>query len=354
MRNLNSPPFYLKRSRTAHGLALLFVAAVLSLASSHFVSAQTTPQANADSPALAAQAEKARAVSDLVREDSYRIGPGDVLDIRVFNKPQFSRDAVRVDGRGMIRMPFIEGEIRAACQTEAELAKSIVTLLLEYIRRPQVDVFVKEFQSQAVAVIGAVRNPSRFQLQRRLRLLDLISYVNGPSENAGRSVQVIHTANKMSCEAPTQGITDEVADVDYYKLSDTLKGDASANPFVRGGDIISITEADQVYVIGNVTRPSALPLKEPITISRAIAMVGGTLEDTKKERVRIIRQVPGSSSKTEIFVNLKAIDKRQAEDIELLANDVVDVPTNSGKRLLKSFLGAIVPNVASLPVRVIP
>jgi hypothetical protein len=83
-------------------------------------------------------------------------------------------------------------------------------------------------------------------------------------------------------------------------------------------------------------------------------MVGGTLPDTKRERIRIVRQTPGGTSKTEIYVDLRAIDKRQAEDVELLANDIVDVPMNSGKRLLKSFIGAFVPNIAQLPVRVVP
>ena len=48
----------------------------------------------------------------------YRIGPGDILDIKIFNKPQFNREGVRVDPRGMIRMPLIKEEIVAACQTE--------------------------------------------------------------------------------------------------------------------------------------------------------------------------------------------------------------------------------------------
>ena len=78
------------------------------------------------------------------------------------------------------------------------------------------------------------------------------------------------------------------------------------------------------------------------------------MPDTKSERVRIVRQLPGNTSKTEIFVDLKAIDKRQAEDVVLQANDIVDVPTSGGKRLLRPLLGAVVPAAAQLPVRVIP
>ena len=89
-------------------------------------------------------------------------------------------------------------------------------------------------------------------------------------------------------------------------------------------------------------------------MSRAIAMSGGTMPDTKSEQVRIVRQSPGSLAKTEIFVNLKAIDKQKSEDIVLQPGDIVDVPASGGKRLLRSLLGAVVPTVAQLPTRVIP
>ena len=79
------------------------------------------------------------------QDDRYRIGPGDVLDIRVFNRPQLSREAVRVEGSGMIRMPLIETEIQAACQTEGELAKEISTRYAKYYKNLQVDVFIKEY-----------------------------------------------------------------------------------------------------------------------------------------------------------------------------------------------------------------
>ncbi len=289
-------------------------------------------------------------------EDRYRIGPGDVLDIRVFNKPQFSRDSVRVDGRGMIRMPLIEGEIQAACRTEEELSRDITTRYLDYLRYPQVDVFIRDYQSQPVSVLGSVRTPTRFQLQRRVRLLELISHAGGPNDNAGGTIQVVHTALSSLCETSGGAESDEntTSVLDNYKLSETLKGEAAANPYVRPGDVISVSEAEQAFVVGNVLRPSVIPLTEQITVSRAIAMSGGLMPDTKGNRVRIVRQPPGSTAKTELFVDLKAIDKQKAEDIVLLAGDIVDVPTSGPKRLLRSLVGAVVPSVAQLPVRVIP
>jgi protein involved in polysaccharide export with SLBB domain len=154
--------------------------------------------------------------------------------------------------------------------------------------------------------------------------------------------------------APAEADENSASVVDIYKLSETLKGEAASNPYARPGDVISISEAEQAFVVGNVLRPSAIPLKERVTVSRAIAMSGGTMPDTKSDRVRIVRQPPGMTTKTEIFVDLKAIDQQKTEDIVLIAGDIVDVPTSGAKRLLRSLVGAIVPSVAQLPVRVIP
>lgn len=288
----------------------------------------------------------------------YRIGPGDILDIRIFNKPQFNREGVRVDPRGMIRMPLIKEEIVAACRTENQLEAKITELLKEYIREPQVTVQIREYQSEPVAVLGAVRAPSRFQLQRRVRLLELLTFVNGPSDNAGRTVQVVHTERSVACQGSSSlraaGSETAASVIDSYLLSDTLRGEEKSNPYVQPGDVVSIAVADQVYVIGNVVHPTAIALTESMTVSRAIAMAGGTSLDTRKSAIHIVRQTPGTTDKKEIVVDLDAINRHKAEDIVLVANDIIDVPASGGKRLLRSLIGAVVPSVGQLPVRVIP
>ena len=264
-----------------------------------------------------------------------------------------------MDPRGMIRMPLIKEEIIAACHTEEELEANITELLKEYVREPQVTVQIKEYQSEPVAVLGAVRAPSRFQLQRRVRLLELLTFVNGPTDNAGRTVQVVHTAPRTACEASPSAPSDEssstaAGQIDYYKLSDTLQGSEKSNPFIRPGDVVSIAAADEVYVIGNVIRPSPIALTEGMTVSRAVAMAGGTALDTNKSAIHIIRQSPGTTDKKEILIDLEAINRHKAEDVVLVANDIIDVPASGGKRFFRTLLGAVVPSVAQLPVRVIP
>ncbi|HVG31100.1 MAG TPA: polysaccharide biosynthesis/export family protein [Pyrinomonadaceae bacterium] len=347
-------------SRSHHRRAPFLLAACASLAvfaASGGTAAQTRTGSATTTPPPAANAAPATAQEG----DSYHIGAGDVLDVRVFNRPQLSRDAVRVDGRGMIRMPLIEGEIQAACRTESDLAREIETRYLKYQRNPHVDVFVKEFQSQPVAVIGAVNLPGRFQLQRPMRLLELLTFAGGPSERAGGRLQVAHSVAPSPCEAkpgapaPGEGGTDEDASdvLSSYRLNDTLRGVDQSNPFVRPGDIVNLPEAEQAFIVGNVLRPSTIDLKEPVTVSRAIAMAGGTMPDTKRERVRILRQTPGSTSKQEIFVDLGAIEKRRAEDVALQADDIVDVPIAGGKRMLRSLVSGIFPAAGQLPVQII-
>jgi polysaccharide biosynthesis/export protein len=283
----------------------------------------------------------------------YRIGPGDVLEVRVLRAPELSREGVRVDQSGMIRMPMLNTDIQAACLTEAELAANIANLYLKYKREPHVEVFVKEFESQPVAVIGAVRLSAQFKLKRPVRLSELLSLAGGPSDTAGQTVQVVHAGGATLCNKPSSGNAEDFSEFVTYKLADTLHALPEANPFVRPGDIIQVPAADQVFVVGNVLRPLAIALKEPLTVSKAIAIAGGTAPSTKKDKVKIIRQLPGSG-KQEIHIDLKAIEKNQAEDVALLANDIVDVPISGTKSILRSLVGAIVPSVGQLPVRVIP
>ena len=83
-------------------------------------------------------------------------------------------------------------------------------------------------------------------------------------------------------------------------------------------------------------------------------MAGGTALDTKKSEIHIVRQTPGTTEKKEIVVDLDAINRHKAVDVVLVANDIIDVPASGGKRLLRSLVGAVVPGVGQLPIRVIP
>lgn len=334
------------------------ITVVLCLAASQLAlgqqPAQQTPTTTGETVANKAVTGQPVSTSATIPEpdERYRIGPGDILDIRILNRPNLSRDSVRVEGNGMIRMPLIDEEIQAACQTEGELAKEIARRYLKFYRNPQVDVFIKGYHSRQVAIIGAVNDQSRFELQRRVRLLELLTYAKGPTGKAGQTINVIHSPQAWVCDKP--GADEVTPAFSSYKLSETLQGHPNANPYLEPGDVVTLPEADQVYVVGNVFNPMTIPLKEPITLSRAIAMAGGVKQDTKKDKIRLLRQEPGRATKQELMVNLSAIEKKRAEDVELLPNDIVEVQTSEGKALLRSLIGGAGASVSQLPIRVIP
>ena len=351
----------MSKKKFVSGFAVKLLVVAACLAASFSVSGQKAPEPTTDktvtpvaanAPVAAAATTKAPATLRTNDDDRYRIGPGDILDIRILNRPTLSRDAVRVEGNGVIRMPLIDDEIQAACKTEGELAKEIAERYTKFYRKPQVDVFIKEYHSRQVAVIGAVNEQSRFELQRRIRLLDLLTYAKGTSPKAGQTINIVHAPRVQGCQKA--GETEDDAAFSSYKLSATLQGDPRANPYIEAGDIITVPEANLVYVVGNVYTPLTIPLKEPITLSRAVAMAGGVKQDSKKDKVRIVRQEPGAATSKEIVVDLTAIEKKRADDIALMPNDIIDVPSSGSKTFLRSLLGTVAPSVAQLPVRIVP
>jgi polysaccharide export outer membrane protein len=302
---------------------------------------------------------------------SYRIGPGDELDVRVFGRPELARIA-RVDSYGRIRLPFLE-EIPAACLTEAQLAAVIAEKYKKYLRDPQVDVLVKDFRSQPVAVIGAVAQPGRFQLQRRVRLLELITFAGGPNTHAGNTIHVIHNAEHNHCssnlaqeqskpevksepgpEAKDGAAGDAILPVlSSIKLKELLNGSPEANPFVQPGDIVSIPEADQIFVTGSVIKPGAYALLTKLTLTQAVALAGGVNMEAARSRVRLIRQDPGTEERKETIYNLDDIHRRKIQDIALLPNDIIEVPNSTMKVATRNMLGVSINMLSALPYFII-
>lgn len=333
----NRSGFYLfgEDGKSVFGLLILFLAAAT------FVQAQTDlPKTNAN----------------------YKIGVGDVLQVTVVKQTLLSLDGVRVSNEGTIRLPMLESEIRAACLSEAELTSEVTNRYKKYLLNPQVYVAVREFNANPIALIGAVNAPARFQLQRPMRLLELLTRVNGASANAGKIIQIIRNSEGKNCGANTpktadnQTIGESAQEIISLPLAEVIKGNEAFNPFVQSGDIIRIAEAqiEQAFVIGNVRAAATINLREPVTLSKAIAMAGGASPDAKTDRIKISRQSPDSLAKTEIIVNLKDINKHLQDDVLLQPNDIVDVPGASGTRkFLKDIFRTAIPIVTGVPI-VIP
>lgn len=286
---------------------------------------------------------------------NYRIGVGDLLKVVVIRNELLSLDGVRVGNRGTIRLPMLDADVPAACLTENELSAAVVGYYRKYMLNPQVYVSVKEIQSNPVALLGSVTTPGRFQLQRPIRLLELLTFANGPSPSAGRTIQIIRTPQAVHCEENNlvKSLSEKAEDQEVISLSlaETMKGDEAANPFVQPGDIIRITESQQAFVVGFVRSAVTVNLKEPVTLTKALAMAGGVSPEADIKKVKITRQEIGSLTKTEIMVNLKELNQPNRQDILLQANDIIEVKGQGGtKKFLMDIFKSTIPMATRFPV----
>ena len=269
------------------------------------------------------------------RNEKYRIGFQDTLEVQVFRHPELSL-VVNVSPDGTILLPKIDRPITVVCKTERELGETVGTLYKNYLKNPFVNVRAVEQRSQPFAVIGAVQKPGSFYLNRKIRLLELLAFAGGPDvEHAGANIQVARVGNISGCAENTDSEADEV--VFYsYKIKDVQTG--KENPWMQPGDIVSVLIAEQAFVVGNVKEPSKVPLKETVTLTQAIAFAGGLAPEAKTSRVRIQRQLSGSAAKTELVYDLKDIVSKKIPDPILQANDIVEVPKDGVKSIRNGLL----------------
>ncbi|HKQ99053.1 MAG TPA: polysaccharide biosynthesis/export family protein [Pyrinomonadaceae bacterium] len=294
----------------------------------------------------------------------YLLGPGDTLDIRVFGQSDLNWTG-EVDAEGKLSsLPFIETPISVQCRTDKEVQKDIVAAYSKFLKNPQISVRVTGRNSRPPAtVLGAVLAPTRVQMQRRVRLNELIAASGGTTERANGDIQVLHTEPVM-CPEPGEvveplftqdGLNANV--IQTYKISDLLAGKPEANPVVRPGDIINVMDAKPVYITGYVAAPQPLLLRDGMTLAMAVALVGGPRPEAKTNDVRIIRKKPGMPELEVKRYDLAAIKKKKADDVVLEPYDVIEVPKSndfSAKNILKLLAGAAagsIPGLVAAPVQ---
>lgn len=295
---------------------------------------------------------------------NYLLGPGDVLDVRVFGQADLNA-TVEVDSDGNISsLPFLETPIRARCRTEKDVQKDISAAYSKYLKSPQVSVRITERKSrQPATVFGAVRQPTRIQMMRKVRLNEIMAASGGFTERASGTIQILHTEPVM-CPGPGEEVAaapiegDKIP-LEVVKIDDLKAGKAEANPFIRPGDYIIVTEAEPVYITGSVNAPQGVFMRDHLTLSTALAMVGGVRREAKSD-IRVYRLKPGSPDRDIIQIDFSAIKKGLKPDFLLQAFDVVEVPQASvfsAQRLPDTIIGGITGGLtnmmSSAPMRVL-
>ena len=293
-----------------------------------------------------------RIISDDEDEhERYRIGYQDIIDILVYNQPKLTQK-VAVGPSGTIVLFRIDHPIVAVCRTERELANDIKAAYNEkYLKDAQVSVAVSEQKSRSIAVIGAVERPGNYFISKKVHLLEMLAYAGGPSKEAGTRVLVARAGSSSACREKIEPGDDHVAVMDF-KLRDIEQGKQTL--WMQPGDVISVLDADLVYVYGNVNHQGALKIREPITLTQALASAEGLKSAAKKEKVRVLRQVEGKAERDELVFNLNEIDKGTVKDPILMPNDIVAVSQDTSKAIMLGIADAIKSSVPNAVYRTIP
>lgn len=284
----------------------------------------------------------------------YVIGPEDVLRIDVFQVPELSNLQVRVANDGTITVPLL-GRVEASGLTATQLANTLQSKWGQnYLQNPQIAVFVVQFQAKPVSVVGAVEKPGLYYLTGPRTLIEVLSMAGGlakrSSAPAGPVVYVTRPEGLGGLQ-PVAGmrlVAPDKVEIDIQKL--LYSNQSALNIPIKPLDIISVSKADVVYVTGRgVQRPGGFVLedRENVTVFQALAMAEGLGPDAAKHDARIIRQ-KADGSREEIRVDLDKVQKGEAPDPVMAANDILFVPDSTQRRALKRAVDSAITTVSGL------
>ena len=287
---------------------------LFGLCSLHLL-AQTPSAGEAPQPAPANETASPQS-SHLLANSNVKLGIGDLIEISVFGVPDLSIKT-RISGSGDVYLPLID-YVHVADLTTDE-AQELIQKRLEdggFVRGPHVSIFVDESASQAITLLGEVNRPGPYPAIGDRRLFDLISAAGGLTDKAGRVVTIEHRGN------PGQRVE--------LQLSSNLAEDTQNNVDVFPGDMIIVSRAGIIYVVGDVGHPSGFLIEDnSLSVLKALALAGGSTRTSALNKTRILRQTPNGVQ--EIPINLKKVLYAKAPDMALVKGDILFIPGSSAK-----------------------
>lgn len=291
----------------------------------------------------------------------YRVGPGDLLEIKVFGVDSLDQE-VRISSSGNISVPLL-GKLQVGGMTGEEVETIFAQTITEQglIRDPQVSVFVKEYRSQPLYVLGAVNQPGQYMITHQLTLVDAIAMAGGLA--AGRSADYVLLQRHGVASESQDGLTEAglpsvpaplesepgVIRIDLPSFLE--KGNLALNVPVQGGDVIHVPErqVSVFYVVGEVMQAGAYQFPNErdrsLLVTQAISKAGGPGRTAKLSKGMLVRY-DETGARTELAVNFKAILQGKNPDLPVFPNDIIFIPGSSAKSLAYAFLN-IVPQTTS-------
>ncbi len=357
---------------------LVVFSLLLLLSAGSFALAQQPRRTGAPSSGSSAErAPAAPSVPELPSKDilgdpsrDYVIAGGDMIEVKVEDAPELSR-TYQIGAGGTFEMQII-GRVQAKGRTTDQLARFITERLRdeEYLKLPNVMVTVTQYNGRSYFIQGAITKPGFYELISKPSLLTMISLAGGLNENHGSTAFIIRKSKAAA--APEAVATQIVADADPQQtqtpktesesaleneyellrvnLAALYRGRFDENFTLEPGDIVNIPRADVFFVSGEVQAPGSFALKEGTTLRQAISLAQGLTFKAKAGQSIIFREDSESGKRKEIRVDIAAVMNGKAEDLPILANDVIIIPNSRTKSVGGALLMALGMNSARVPM----
>lgn len=242
-----------------------------------------------------------------------RLGPGDLLDVKVFDVPELDQ-TVRVSDQGEAVFTFL-GKVQVAGLTTAEAQALVENRLREgnFVRQPQVSIVIQEYGTQGVSVLGQVGKPGVYPVLGSRTLLDVISEAGGITPIAAHEATI---KRRLGGEVFTSSLSDNPGEL----LANNIE--------LWPGDTVIVPKAGIVYVIGDVGRPGGFVMENNgrVTLVQAVALAAGVNRTAAQSKTRVIRKI--AAGYQDMPVDLKRILQGKAADIPLDREDIVYIPSS--------------------------
>jgi polysaccharide biosynthesis/export protein len=298
-------------------------------------------------PAFCQEAVVPQGSKPFAADSAYLLGAHDTISVRMPEAENLNGTMelqVRITPDGFISLPMV-GRLHVANLAIEKVEGILTELLKAYYKEPSVSLSVLEYRSQPVSVLGMVMNPGVIQLQGKKSLVEVISLAGGLKPEASSRIKI--TRKKEHGVIPLPGAAMDptsqfmIGEVNLRSIIEARNPEL--NIFVQTDDIITVPRADVIYVLGDVQKPGSVVLndQESISVMQIISLSGGLLKTASAKDSRILRSNPGATRRTEIPLDIKMIYDRKADDIALLPDDILFVPSSMGKKAVLRTLEAL-------------
>lgn len=249
------------------------------------------------------------------------IGPGDVLNIQVFDTPELSMEAARVSQGGQVTLPVLGivdlaglNAIEAAQRIESELRTRGIMV------DPRVTVSIVEYSTQGATLLGEVRNPGVYPTFGGHRLLDMIALAGGVAPSAGKLVTIAHRGDPQHPET-------------IMLVPNAQALGEQANPVILPGDTVMVGKAGIIFILGAVNRPGGYLIdnNEQVSLMQALTLAGGWDKAAALSKSRLIRKVPEGHK--ELILDLKRVLNGRQADVSIQNGDILYLPMSVGKTI---------------------